>query len=354
MADEVNGNACRKPLAVRLVEILGWAYFVLACLLVASADSFFGILQAMAGGVAAIVSLTMTISLRRGRRAWFLWPNSIFFLLVLLAIDVSAFAYSDFSSQFNSMPASLLVFMVSLNLLALAFVVVPVVLLRLPSSERWAAERTGGAGKSRRDVVGCMAVCLVIGALLALLVVALGRQLSLRANSGRLTALGRNLHVMMDQNDKSHESGEAWVDPASCTNSTQFVLKLLEKEPSNEVLRKDPDIWCVAVNPPEDEEFPLILTVNLNPNDLMSRKDGLWRLTCPKMWGGRCFGICEEAAVVVHASGKSRVLLRNKAKSSNLFPKGVPRLGKGTYFLTPTGRVECVTLDFTEGACLCD
>ena len=96
----------------------------------------------------------------------------------------------------------------------------------------------------------------------------------------------------MVQNKHNHEDGQEWVDPAACTNSTQFVQALCEKYKDDVGERScDPglcaNIWSIAVNPPEDDSFPLIFTCNIDPRELLAQTEEERNLTmtCPKSWG---------------------------------------------------------------------
>ena len=126
--------------------------------------------------------------------------------------------------------------------------------------------------------------------------------------------------------------------------STQFLQSLLEKY--GECVRYT-NIWCVAVNPPEDGTFPLLFTDNVDPLELLHPKEengNVWCLTrtCPnKKWGGPCFGLCEKAAVIIFVNGGWLIhegggIVTSKGSAPCYKP------GPDTYFLTPTGRVDLV------------
>lgn len=340
----------RKPIAVWLVEILGWAYFVLACNPVVFAvvrtcieRSTDYIFFAIFGMSVALLPLCVVLSLRRGHRARFLWFNTTLLSLFLLTVGIVTLSYST-----PPIPTpEIAIFLTSL-LIFLVLVIGPFVLLNLPASKQWSEGMSGDVARRRKGDVGCLTACLLAGALIAWLVIASGRSAVLRLRTGGMSMLGRNLFVNMEQNEKSHESGETWVDPASCTNSTQFVLKLIEEDVGYaNALREKSDIWCIAVNPPEDENFPVIFTDNIDPHELLSLKEGarLLPLTCPKTRGGRCFGFCEKAAIIVRGCGAANVVLSARPIPTHIFPNGVPKPGQSTYFLTPTGRVGCSVQD---------
>ena len=150
-------------------------------------------------------------------------------------------------------------------------------------------------------------------------------------------------------NNGARESGKEWIDPASCSNSTQFVQMLCEKfkdDTGGYSCDFGPyaNVWCVAVNPPEDDSFPLIFTCNIDPRELLcpQDEDQPWKLTCPKTWGGTCFNFCENAAVIGCVGGAPHFLEGKYARSKFISRDGIPKPGPDTYFLTPTGRVDFV------------
>ena len=161
----------------------------------------------------------------------------------------------------------------------------------------------------------------------------------------------------MTQNNMDHESGEEWIAPSSCTNSTQFV-QLLNATHVKELREaygwelRETNIWCIAVNPPEDDAFPLIFTCNIDPRELLCPQDENQplKLTCPKARCGTCFDICEKAAVIVRAGGAAQIVKNQYSSPNRIFPNGIPKPGPNTYFLTPTGRVDFVAQPGTDPA----
>ena len=232
------------------------------------------------------------------------------------------------------------------GLLLLAFMVAPIVLLHLQPANRWFGEMSGG----KPDRYGCSAVfCSVIMAFS--LVFILPEIICSRCPSRmvRLPFSGRALFGLVTENNAARGAGEVWVDPDACTNSTQFVQALCDKYKDGAGGRVSDlgpytNIWCVAVNPPEDDSFPLIFTCNIDPRELLCPQDENQplTLTCPKAWGGTCFRSCEKAVVIVRVGGASHVWKCKYARSKNIFRDGIPKPGSDTYFLTPTGRVDFV------------
>ena len=156
---------------------------------------------------------------------------------------------------------------------------------------------------------------------------------------------GRNLYVLMMQDYQEHESDEDWIDPASFTNSTQYVKALWAKLGEGKGSCPYPDSWCIAVNPPENDKFPVMVTANIDPRELLCSqdKDQPLKLTCPKEWGGTCFKVCEKVGVIVYKGGASQIFRNKYVRPSLIFNDGIPKPGPDTYFLTPTGSVDICT-----------
>ena len=125
------GNDMKKPVPVKIVEVLGWVYVALSFLAVISVivlvfkkpSEWPSIIFAFTP-----VSLTvgMVMSLRRGRRAWFLWPNA---LLTSFVMMVAVFSVSKLALLWG--------------VLSLILLVAPIVLLHIKSAKRWFNEMSG-------------------------------------------------------------------------------------------------------------------------------------------------------------------------------------------------------------------
>jgi len=328
----------KKPLPVKIVEALGWTYVALVVLgcavrICQSGDPTFFI----AAIFPLVLTLGMVLSLRRGRRVWFIMPNSIVLVICLIvAVDILCYSVSSGALVFG--------------LVALLLFAGPIVLLNLPVSTRWFKAK---AKDGLPDSLGCLGVGLLLVLFLGAGLIAPnilnificlihGRT---RVQSQAMGMRGRGLYILMEQNYRDRESGSGWIDPSSFSNSTQFVNALWAKLNEDKIPCPNADAWCIAVNPPEDDQFPVFVTANLDPRELLSVQDENQplKLTCPKKWGGTCFRICEKAAVFVRDNGTSSIV---RSKYPNrwkiLFPNGIPKPGPDTYFLTPTGRVDFV------------
>ena len=326
----------KKPVPVKIVEVLGWVYVALSFLAVISVivlvfkkpSEWPSIIFAFTP-----VSLTvgMVMSLRRGRRAWFLWPNA---LLTSFVMMVAVFSVSKLALLWG--------------VLSLILLVAPIVLLHIKSAKRWFNEMSGDERPIRFGVSIFLVAVFAIVILPVTLEVLHSKKISdAVAARNRLCLVGRDILLHMIENRQAYEEGRDWVNPASYTNSAQFVRALFEKAGKE---WKYPDycleVWSIAVNPPADDSFPLLITSNVNPRELLFPKDAGSALlfTCPKAWGGTCFEFCEKAAVVVRQGGAALfVKLRYARRPHIIFPNGVPKLGVDTYYLTPTGRIDLVS-----------
>ena len=332
----------KKPLPVKIVEVLGWMYVALSVvwIIVLIVAQVFGIDQegevwplVLCGSFPLLLSLGMVLSLRRGRSGWFLVPNTVVFSLFLLGAIVSL----------TSLEGAVIAGVIALLLVA------PIALLWSPSASRWFNTMSGDDSPGP---VGCA---------LGMLLVFLGsiggcfvsdyqtRNYTRLARLHAMSFRARELSKMMAENEGAGKSGAEWIDPAVCTNSTQFVRALMEKAGLDIGYA---DFWCVAVNPPDDDRFPILVTANVDPRELLNPPgtDARLNLICPKKaWGGACGDFCEKGAVVVFRNGVSQTLKRKWARPRLMFRSvdssrdDIPIPRPDTYYLTPTGRVEVLS-----------
>ena len=323
----------KKPLPVKIVEALGWTYVVLVVLGCAVGIWKSGDPSLFIAAVFPLaLTLGMVLQLRRGRRAWFLWPNTLVWGLVGISM-LGAIPY-------GRMGAVLLE-----GLLLLAFMVAPIVLLHLRPANQWCSEKLGGKAEPK----GCAAVfCTTI---IVLSLVFMPEIMYDWNSSPQRDAIKRScaLLELVAGNKTAREAGDNWVDPAAFSNSTQFVQALCEKYKDDKGGRSCnlgpyTNIWCIAVNPPDDKGFPVLFTANIDPRELLSQSGGDRKLTltCPKEWGGNCFKFCEKAAVIVCVGGATQIVKSKYSSPNRIFLNGIPNPGPNTYFLTSTGRVDIV------------
>ena len=317
-----------EPLPVQLVEAQALVYIVFAvaglitvlcCFWVRS--SAWGLLRVFLFFLCPVALATgMYMAVRRGRFAWFLLPNCAT-LFPLLSIGIERTRFSDVDVY------PILVFTV--------LFVAPIILLSLPASRRWTKEESADCKKSHR---GCLFAVSILW-LLAIAGVFVGA--SSDGRSGSMAAQARELHKAMVDNMLSHETGGEWIDPSSCSNSTQFIEALLGKNETDGV--KHANAWSIAINPPDDDDsFPIMISSNIDVAELLCPSDARnpIELTCPKKWGGDRFNGWREFVVIVRKGGASQIIKAKYATPYLIFNGRMPKLDPNTYFLTPAGRVD--------------
>ena len=326
-----------KPLTVRIVEFQALFYVVLA---VVGASTFLlefllfdGSLLSWDSLLILVFWLTsialpvgMYMAVRQGLYAWFLLPNTVLlfpFVRMCICGTYACVATADI--------CVIVALLVALSVSAVA----PIALLSLPASRRW---RRGKLVNRKKRGGGCL-LC-VVSVLLLLLVCGT----SVPSNGHRVAVIGSmrgqglKLLARMCENDYLCGSGGAWVDPSACSNSLQFVQALYAKDANG---AKYTNVWSIAVNPPNDDLFPVMITSNMDVAELLnpSNKTKQLSLTCPKEWCGDCFGDCKRFAVIIRKGGGT-IVVKKHMTPNTLFCGRIPKPGPNTYFLTPTGRIE--------------
>ena len=321
----------KKPFAVTIVEVLGWFYLALLVSLAAAHaacanSSKFALCMLLLEIWPVPILGGFVFSLRQGCRALFLCPHTAVLLLVAAGLVAYSRVYLD------------LMVVVAIAL-SLALAVVPIILLYLPRSNKWFAE-SGSIGVSARSTCAIAIVCLVFAVVVSLPEMGCCRNMAYNRKSQDVGMFGRNLREYMVANMRNRDGAAAWIDPSHCTNSTQFVEALTEGSPDFD--QKYMDVWCIAVNPPVNDNFPILFTHNINLHGLLPEQDDKWRLefACPEVWGGTCLGFCKKMGVIILSDGTLLIPRGKMRRLSWIFPNGRPIPVADTYFLTPTGRVD--------------
>ena len=333
----------KKPWAVRIVEALGWAYvalyaggFIFAFCVIYSDTGFVD--AALVSGVFLLPQLClpigMVVALREGRRAWFIWPHTI--LVALIA----------FVCIFLSQLWFVTVVAIVLIAVPIALIAIPIVLLFRPEASLWFAEMS--ANKRQTKYGRVIVICTSL--LILLLVVPIWPGLRagmVQAKSNAIIARMTPIYCAIMENNVRHASGDSWVDPNAFSNSTDFI-QALRAEYGDAVqnlqsLGRYTNIWCVVVNPPDDDWFPVLFTANVRPSDVLGGTNDLGHevLTCPKQWGGECFDVCEKMACMMIKCGASQTV---DGKYFNWVARTNKKLAHRDtiHVLTPTGRVAVV------------
>ena len=158
---------------------------------------------------------------------------------------------------------------------------------------------------------------------------------------------GRNLFCVLAENEIARQSGGRWVDPMACSNSVEFIEKLLaQHKPDEKVLRVQQESrqWSVAVNVPESAtNFPVFVSANLDPSQFPRAWDGETdadrKFELAQLPGADELRIGKKAVVIVRKGGAASVCKAKFCKLKHVF-NGPYELGEDTYFLTPAGKVR--------------
>jgi len=333
-----------KPLSVRIVEWLGWTYVALGVwvLIFNVFWGLWGIVNPLQAGIWFLaifvgVPLCLVWALRQGLRGWFLWPHTIFWALLSFgaAVDGSPWV-----------------------IVAVVLLVAPLVILFRPEASRWFKELLARRKGSKWKVSARLPIVLLTCAFFLSAITPLPptpvRRYQWAARGAKV------LHKALVENERRRKAGQSWVDPSRYEDTESFWYDLRkvqdDKDMSSDMgLASVAVPWCVAIDPPDDERFPIVCTANLNPADLL-RPEGDRRpapLACP---GGSyhlstlhgsgsprkvCDSFCDRAALAVAKSGEI-VFVRSFLSAPSMFsPEKVPQTGTVRY-LTPTGCIDVV------------
>ena len=217
----------------------------------------------------------------------------------------------------------------------------PLVMLHLPSSNRWFA--TFPLQEKMR--VGCMvlAVLPIVGCLWGSIDRPSPRQ---RVSMEKVvqTRRGRNVFLLLNQNESARQEGKVWIDPCSCSNSVEFVERLCAKFDGGEHLIHAGGQWSFAINVPSEvsDSFPVMMSANVDPAQLPRAWDGVTdkdvHLELKRIDGSVPMDYDDKFMVVVRKGGSVQILKRKYATRRLVLGDTPYRLGKDTCFLTPAGK----------------
>ena len=227
-----------------------------------------------------------------------------------------------------------------------ALTVAPIALLHVPSSKAWFLR----GPRPKRLGVGCgwlFGVLVVVGLLVVSCIDIVPPEASvIAANTSAMAMRGRNLFCILVENEIARQSGGRWVDPTACSNSVEFIEKLLAQykpDEKAEWVRKESRRWSVAVNVPESAtNFPVFVSANLDPSQFPRMWDGVTdadrKLELAQLPGADELRIGKKAVVIVRKGGAASVCKAKYCTLKHVF--NCPyELGEDTYFLTPAGKV---------------
>ena len=331
------------------VKVVWWWYLTLACascvplvICLVKCDSFgrgelFQLL-AWTASLAAYFS-GLALAVHRGRRGWATVPYGMVGLLMIMFGLAGVLRYG------LSLKNGLFLFA------AAALTVFPIALLHVPSSkdwfQRWPRQKRLGVG------CGWLFGMVVVGFLVASIDFVPSEAGVIAARSSAMAMRGRNLFCVLSENEVARQSGGPWIDPTTCSNSVEFIDKLLAQYKPDEKavwIRKEPRQWSVAVDVPESAtNFPVFVSANLDPSQFPCAWDGvtdadrkfeLARLPCADE-----LRIGKKAVVIVRKGGAASVCKAKYCSLKHVFNTGPCELGEDTYFLTPAGKVRPKGMD---------
>ena len=334
-----------KPVAVRAVEYLLRALRALsvAIAVVAALGALFGGECALWPLLLCLAALPLLLipgmlkSVQSGRFEWFILPSLAIAAAVVWAFHVHlcVVRHTGGGADAGSVAASAAVVL---------FAVVPSALLLLPSSLKWAAKTKS---VRRKDKAGCMTGVGLVSLLLLVAMV-------LPSCSGfpelalyKEIRAAEQMQERLQENDALRASGSEWVDPSACADSIQFVRKLLGDKANGSMFA---DSWCIAVNPPDDDAFPVVVTREIDIAGMLNLENARRPIGIAQPSGDSKYRRCRlwTKPMVVLRNGQVKIVqsLTEDDGSTGcrtpeeVFGGRVPCPGPDTYFLTPTGRVK--------------
>ena len=329
----------KEILMPRPVKVVWWWYLTLACascvplaICLVKGDPFGrGELFQLLAGTASLVAYFsgLALAVRRGRRGWATVPYGVVgLLMIMIGWEAVSYGLSLKNGLFLFASASLTVF--------------PLALLHVSSSKAWfqRGPRPGRLG------VGWLFGVFVVGLLATSIDFAPPEARVIAANTSAMAMRGRNLFCILSENEIARQSGGVWVDPTTCSNSVEFIEKLLAQyNPDEKVVRvqQESHQWSVAVNVLESTtNFPVLVSANIDPSQFPRAWDGVTdadrKFELVQLPGADELRIGKKAVVIVRKCGATSVCKAKYCKFKHVF-NGPYEQGDDTYFLTPAGKV---------------
>ena len=324
------------------VKVVWWLYLTLACascvplvFCLVKGDPFGRreLFQLLAGTASLAAYFSgLALAVRRGRRGWATVPYGMVGLLMIMIGWEAVLRYG------LALKNGLFLFA------AAALTVFPVALLHLPSSKDWF--QRGLRPKRLGAGCGCVFCVFVVALLISVIAFTPSEAPIIAANTSSMAMRGRNLFYVLAENEVARQSGGLWVDPTSCSNSVEFIEKLLAQykpDEKAEWIQQESHQWSVAVNVPESAtNFPVFVSANLDPSqfprtwDRVTDADRKFELA--RLPGADELRIGKKAVVIVRKGGAPSVCKAKYCNLKHVF-NGPYELGEDTYFLTPAGKV---------------
>ena len=216
--------------------------------------------------------------------------------------------------------------------------ILPVGLLYLPASNRWYA----AICPRKKSGIDCalMVTLVVLGLMFVSFLCSLVCTLW-TPNVHEVAMTGRVAFIeLLTKNERARIEGRAWVDPAACSNSIEYVEKLcvlFDAKHSCDA-GKIGHRWAFAANFPDDapDTFPVMM--NISPQVVPKEWDGETggdERVAVDVWPGNGM----KSAVIIRKGGALQVLKRKHATRKAILGVQPYRLGEGFHYLTPNGRI---------------
>ena len=325
------------------VKIVWWWYLTLACAscvplvfcLVKVDFRGYGELFQLLAGTASLAAYFsgLALAVRRGRRGWATVPYGMAGLLMIM------FGWAGVLRYGVTLKTGLFLFV------SAALTVFPIALLHLPSSKDWF--QRGLRPKRLGAGCGCVFCVFVVALLVSVIAFTPSEAPIIAANTSSMAMRGRNLFCVLAENEVARQSGGLWVDPTTCSNSVEFIDKLLAQykpDEKTEWIQQESRQWSVAVNVPESAtNFPVFVSANLDPSqfprtwDRVTDADRKFELA--RLPGADELRIGKKAVVIVRRGGASSVCKVKYCNFKYIFNFRPYELSEDTYFLTPVGKV---------------
>ena len=342
--NKTTSNENSRMLMPWMVKVVWWWYLTLACascvplvFCLVKGDPFGrGELFQLLAGTASLVAYFsgLALAVRRGRRGWATVPYGMVGLLMIM------FGWAGVLRYGLTLKIGLFLFA------SAALTVSPIALLHLRASRAWFQRWP----RPKRLGVGCgwLFGVFVVGLLVVSCIDIVPPEASvIAANASAMAMRGRNLFCVLAENEIARQSGGPWIDPTTCSNSVEFIDKLLAQyKPDEKVVRVQQESrqWSVAVNVPESAtNFPVLVSANIDPSQFPRAWDGVTdadrKLELAQLPGADELRIGKKAVVIVRKGGASSVCKAKYCELRYIFYFCPCELGEDTYFLTPAGKV---------------
>lgn len=212
----------------------------------------------------------------------------------------------------------------------------PLVFLFNPVSSSWFAS----SGRNSWKILGVLVLLFLAELLLPALISPMSR-----SPVGHMSFLARSLFARIVENRASQEAGGVWVDPSTCSNSTDYVRRLFPDANCNGLLVAGQCPWSIAINAPDHDMFPVLVSCNVDLARLFCAEldPSRWWEIVPLSKNPLLKSLGDRYAVIVRAGGASCTFKRKYVRPRLVFGEKGVLLDRTVDYLTPTGRITVGT-----------